>query len=148
MLLPESLQHFPDPTLIVIADFGKCKVYKAENIDFDEIASLEADEPPRPDSESSVAVGPGRRTKNDAETDEGEDRKKYAKEIAGAITDKSDDHGIKEIQLIMPAELLRRVQDVLSKDVLNIITKSLDKDLMKNDLMDAMQRLAKIPKKL
>lgn len=145
MQLPDNLQHFAEPTLILIGDFGKTIIYKAEDININELRTIEADEPARPDSESSVAISKGRRTQTDSGIDDGEDRKKYAKELALELTDLIDDHGIKDIQLIMPTELHNRLLDNLSKDITELITRHLDKNLTKTDLVEALERLHETP---
>ena len=145
MNLPENLQHFPNPTLILIGDFGKTIIYKAQDINIDELRTHEADEPAMPNSEASVAVGAGRMANTDSGIDEGEDRKKYTNNLTQLLTDIVDDHGIKDIQLIMPPELLRRFEQELSKDIQDLISRKLDKDLTKTNLVEALERLHNTP---
>jgi len=145
MLLPENLQNFPNPTLILIGDFGKTLIYKAQDIEIAELRTLEAAEPAHPDSDASVSVGKGRMANTDSKIDEGEDRKQYAKMLAKETTDLVDDHAIKEIQLIMPAELARRLEEELSKDVVDLFTRKLEKNLSKTNLVEALERLHETP---
>jgi protein required for attachment to host cells len=144
MNLPENLQHFHEPTLILIGNFGKTSIYKAQDSEINELNSLEADEPARPNSEASVAVGNGRMTNSDSGIDEGEDRKQYSKQLVQQVTDLIDDHGIKDIQLIMPAELLRRFTEDLSNDIKDIVSRKLDKDLTKSHLIETLERLRQV----
>jgi len=145
MQLPDNLQHFSKPTLVLIGDFGKTKFYLAEEIEINELREVEAPAPAHSDPESSVVVGAGRHAKSDSATDEGEDRKHYSKTLAQTLTDLVDDHDIKEIQIIMPAELLRRLESDLSKDIQNLIIKTIEKDLSKTNLVEALERLHQTP---
>lgn len=148
MMLPENLQHFHEPTLILIGDFGKTIIYKAQDIDIDELRSIKAPEPPQPETDSSVVVGPGVHAKTDTKPDDGEQRKQFSKELSQTITDLVDDHGIKDIQLIMPAELIRRLEEELTKDITDLISRTLDKNLTKINLVEALERLLEIPKQI
>ncbi len=145
MQLPENLQIFSEPSLILIGNFGKTHFYIANEIDCDQINTVEAPETARPDSESSVVINSGRRAQSDAANNEEEDRKQYAKNLARTVTDTGDDHNIKNIQIIMPQELIRRVKNELAGDINNLIIRELDKDLVKTDLKEALTRLAETP---
>jgi len=145
MLLPENLQHFSEPTLILIGDFGKITIYKAQDLEINELHTHESADPARPDSEASVAIGDGRMTNTDSGIDEGEDRNKYSKDLAQLVTDLVNDHDIKDIQLIMPPELLRRFEDELSNNIKDLLTRKLDKDLTKSNLVEALERLHEVP---
>ena len=144
MILPDNLQHFPEPNLILIGDFGKTTIHLAHEIEINNLQTIEGPEPSHQDSDSSVVIGAGRHAKTDTKTDDGELRNKYTKELTQTITDLVDDHGIKEIQLIMPAELIRRLKDELSKDVSELITRTLDKNLTKTDLIEVLERLHEV----
>ncbi|MDF1496456.1 MAG: host attachment protein [Patescibacteria group bacterium] len=141
MLLPENLQNFSEPTLILIGNFGKTNIHLTDEIEINSIATIEAPNPTYEGGDSSVVVGDGRHSKTETGADDGENRKKYTKELTKTITDLVDDHGIKDIQLIMPAELIRRIEEELSNDISELITRKLDKDLTKTDFVEALERL-------
>lgn len=145
MQLPENLQIFTNPSLILIGNFGKTDFYIAHEIDIDHVNTIEAPETARPDSESSVVINAGRRALSDAANNEEEDRKQYAKILARTITDTADDRDVNNIQIIMPQELIRRVKNELSGDMQSLIIRELDKDLVKTDLKETLTRLTEIP---
>ncbi|MBD3281959.1 hypothetical protein GF391_04410 [Candidatus Uhrbacteria bacterium] len=146
MNIPDNLQNFPEPSLILIGDFGKTIIHKAHGINIDELRVVESRDPAFPDSESTVIVSKGIRAHSDAAHNKEEDRKHYAKDIVEALTDFVDDHDIKDIQLIMPTELYNLINQYLSRDVQDLITRHLNKDLTKSDLVEALERLLEIPK--
>jgi protein required for attachment to host cells len=146
MQLPNNLQHFPDTTLILIGNFGETTIYKTQEIIIDELRKIKSALPAHPDTDASKTVGKDRLTNTDSGIDEGEDRKQYTKQLAKEITDLVDDHDIKDIQLIMPSELLRRLEEELSKDITDLITRKLDKDLSKTNLVEALERLHEVTK--
>jgi protein required for attachment to host cells len=145
MQLPEHLQIFSEPSLILIGNFGKTNFYIAHEINIDLITTLEAPEISRPDSESSVVINSGRRALSDSANNEEEDRKQYSKQLARAIIDLSNNHNAQNIQLIMPQELIRRVKNEIPVDVINLIIRELDKDLVKTELKETLERLSEIP---
>ncbi len=145
MQLPENLQIFSEPSLILIGNFGKTNFYLAHEIDIDLKNTVEAPETAHPDSESTVVVNGGRRALSDAANNEEEDRKQYAKQLAQNITDATDDYDVGNIQMIMPQELIRRIKNELSKDTQTLIIRELDKDLVKTDLKESLTRLSETP---
>lgn len=146
MNLPENLQHFSEPTLILIGDFGKTLIYKAQDPNITVIKNVESRDPAYPDSESTVIVSKGIRAHSDAAHNKEEDRKHYAKDIVQSLTHLCDDQGIKDIQCIMPAELFNLINDYLSRDIKDLITRHLDKDLTKADPLEALERLHQVTK--
>ncbi len=146
MILPENLQHFTNPTLILIGNFGQTIIYKAQEININELRAIESRDPAYPDSESTVIVSKGIRAHSDAAHNKEEDRKHYTKNIVDALTDLIDDHGIQDIQCIMPTELYNLINEYLSRDIKNLITRHLDKDLTKADLLETLERLHQVTK--
>ena len=148
MQLPENLQIFSEPSLILIGNFGKTNFYLAHEIDVSLKNTVEAPETAHPDSESTVVVNGGRRALSDAANNEEEDRKQYAKQLAQNIINIMEDQNINNIQMIMPQELIRRIKNELSKDAQTSIIRELDKDLVKTDLKEALSRLSEMPARL
>ncbi|MBU2566987.1 host attachment protein [Patescibacteria group bacterium] len=146
MMIPENLQIFSEPTLIITSDFSKSKIYLAHELEINEIAATDAPPQSRPDSEGAVIGAGGRMMNPDSDIDQGVDRTKFSKDLAGTISKEIAKNNISDLQLIMPSEMLRRIQDDLPNENKDLVSKTIDKDLMKESLIDILERLHQIPK--
>ena len=146
MIIPENLQAFPHPALLIISDFSGAKIYLADQTEINEIANAEAPPPSKPDSEGAI-VGSGSRVMNPSpDVDQGSERNRYSKNLAEKLSDLITEHNIAELQLIMPPEMLRRLQEDLPNKDRELVTKTIDKDLMKEEMINILERLHQIPK--
>ena len=148
MQLPSDLQFFKNPTLIVTDDFEKTILYVTNNQTIEENQIITATKPGHPNSEGSVRISQKRFANSDSGIDEGPDRLAYSKDIAAAIQQSVSAKNISDIYLVMPPELLRRVHEQLSPNTNALVTRELDKTLMKYPLIDVLKRLTKIPKSI
>lgn len=145
MQLPQDLQTFHVPTLIVMADFREARCYLADDQILRALHIINAPDPARPDTEGSVNIGGARYANPDSAVDEGGDRKHYMKECAHKLAEMVQTYQIQDVQLVMPSELLRRIQDEVPADVKDLVSKTLPKSLMKEDLLEVIARLKEIP---
>ncbi|MFA6100185.1 MAG: host attachment protein [Patescibacteria group bacterium] len=145
MIIPEKLQHFVHPTLIVIGDFEHAKFYRAFEDTLDEVAALKAPEPSRPPSQGSVSPGGGRFMNPSADMDEGADRAKFTKQIVNQVETLLKEGDTIHVNLVMPAEICHRIQDELPKNSQDAVTKIIEADLVQASLVDVLERLVETP---
>jgi len=141
MIIPEKLQHFLHPTLIVLGDFEHAKLYRAFGDTVDEVATLKAPEPSRPPSQGSVSPGGGRFMNPSADMDEGADRAQFTKRIVNQIETLLKDGDIIHVNLVMPAEMCHRIQDELPENSQDAVTKLIEADLVQASMVDVLERL-------
>lgn len=143
MILPEKLQHFHHPTLVVIGDFNDVTLYRALNPDIEVISRIKSPKPPITPPEGSVSPGGERFSNPSADIDEGPDRSKYAKQIIDQV-EAILAGDIKYINLVMPAELCRRFKENLQEKHKGLVTKVIEADLANEPLLEIIERLEKI----
>lgn len=145
MIIPEKMQHFVHPTLIVIGDFEHVKLYRAFEGTADEVATIKAPEPSRPPSQGSVSPGGNRFMNPSADMDEGADRAKFTRQIVNQVETLLKDGDIIHVNLVMPAEMCHRIQDELPKNSQDAVTKLIEADLVQSPLVDILERLVETP---
>lgn len=142
MKIPEQLQHFKHPTLIVMGNFNKAAIYSAAGSDMDKLETLVAPRPGKPRREGSLVITGQRFHDPAADQDEGADRFEFVKLISQAI--KTFSGKVKYIDLVMPAEMIRRIKEEMPKAMRTKILKILEKDLMKEKLVEIVKRLEQV----
>ncbi|MDD2786323.1 MAG: hypothetical protein PHS79_05580 [Patescibacteria group bacterium] len=141
MQIPQELQHYEHPTLIVVGDFEHAVIHLAHDKDLTEVATIEAPELHQPDTEGSVTIGGGRTANPSTDVDEGARRVRYTKQIVDKIVELQKSNDIQFINLIMPAEMCRRLQDGLPSNMKTNVTKVLEVNIAKAPMLDVLRRL-------
>lgn len=142
MQLPSQLQHFPKPTLLVLADNVDATFHLLHN---DQLETLEKISEPRErkqDSEGSYAVsGNSRVGSPDSDEDDGPREHKFVEAMKDHIVKLSAAHDIHTIHLIMPPKIEHALSAVLPNTMLEKLGQRLHLDLMYSTPIDAVERL-------
>ena len=141
MQIPQELQHYAQPTLIIVGDFERAVIHLAHDINLDDIATIEAPELHQPDVEGSVTIGGGRTANPSTDVDEGARRVRYTKQIVEKILELFKSKDIKSINFVMPTEMCRRLQDGLPANIKTSIAKILEVNVAKAPMLDILRRL-------
>ncbi len=142
MQLPSQLQHFPKPTLLVLADNVDATFHLLHD---DQLTDLEKISEPRErkqDSEGSYATsGNSRVGSPDSDIDDGPREHKFVGRISDEIVKLSAAHDIHAIHLIMPPKIEHALSAVLPHNQLEKLGQRLHLDLMYSTPLDAVGRL-------
>ncbi|MFA6447725.1 MAG: hypothetical protein WCW31_05780 [Patescibacteria group bacterium] len=142
MKIPNKLQKFDHLTLVIVGDFDKASLYLADDDKIEEIKKLKAPIKKVLTKTGLVKGGGERFYGPSSDVDEGGGRLELAKNICSEI--KSLGSKIKFINLVIPAEMARRIKNEMPKATQTKITKVIEKDLSKKKLVDVIQRLEKL----
>ncbi|MBE7436770.1 MAG: host attachment protein [Anaerolineales bacterium] len=146
MQLPKDLQHFPDPTLIVLTDEQEARIFLAGGDAYQTLDSLALPREFKSDAEGSFVSSDGSRVGGPSSDLHDTPRKEaFAKTVAEAITRYVREGHAVVVHLVSPPEMLHLIQARLPADVKPHIAKTLAKDLMKNDILDVIKRLFTLP---
>lgn len=96
--------------MILIGDHRETRFYLTDNIEISNPFSIEAPLPAHPSQDGTVYIGNGRTANPDAFVDEGVERERYSKELVRSILETIRTNNIQHVCLVLPAEILRRVQ--------------------------------------
>lgn len=142
MKIPNKLQKFDHPTLVIVGDFDKASLYLANDDKIEEIKKLKAPIKKVLTKTGRVKGGGERFYGPSSDVDEGGSRLELAKNIYSEI--KKLGSGIKFINLVIPTEMVRRIKGEMPKATQTKITKVIEKDLSKKKLIDVVKRLEQI----
>lgn len=146
MQLPKDLQHFPDPTLIVLTDEQEARIFLAGGDAYQTLDSLALPREFKSDAEGSFVSSDGSRVGGPSSDLHDTPRKEaFANNVAETITSHVRQHHASSVHMVSPPEMLHRIQAHLPADVKPHITKTLAKNLMKNDILDVIKRLFALP---
>lgn len=141
MQLPQDLQHFPVPTLIVVGNSIGAKFFLAGGDAVQEIDTVSLPRESSSDREGAFNnVDTGR-----SNAPEPKDEEERLHHLIHLFQDKIEalvrHHQAAEVCLIMDAELAHGVKHHLPKDVAPKITRELHHDLAKSSIIDAIRKL-------
>lgn len=142
MQIPQHLQHYAHPTLIVVGDFEHVKIYLAHEDTIEEMESLNAPEPKQPDTEGSVNVGGDRWMSPSTDVDDGTRRGQFAVSVSEYLTEALRGGDADRVFVVMPTEECRRILEELPNDLKDQVTKTLEEDLANELLVEVLERLA------
>ncbi len=146
MQLPESLQHFPEATLIVLTDEQEAKFLLAGGDSLEHLDSISLAREPMSDSEGSFAssegthVGSALSDKHDTPR-----KKKFAAMVAEQIAQLVQNGQAEELRLVCPKEIMNLIEKKLPDESLERIKSRLPKDLMKMSDVEVLERIFEKP---
>lgn len=141
MQLPQELQKFQTPALIVAADSTTAKIFLAGGDSLEQISSVELPRERKQDNEGSFASADGSRVAGPVDEDDAPRLKSFIKQMATAVISLMRMHKLEHLDLIMPAEIERALVDELPSDVDTLIRRKLHKDLMNESPVEMLKRL-------
>ena len=132
MIIPEHLQHYIDPTLVLVGDFEHVIIYRAQGDTIEELITMESPEPKQTDSECPVSQ---------IDLDRGIRREKFSKDLVAELARLLRSEETLKVQIVLPAEMCRRITEDMPNDVANRIHKILKEDLAQEKLIDVLEKL-------
>ncbi len=133
MQIPEALQHFAEPALIVTADHFQARLWIAFEDSMEEIETLELPKTELSDNEGKE-IG-------QEMTDE-ERTRRFISGLADHINQLiRDEEAASSLHLIAPADVINPLKKLLAPEAANIINKELDVNVMKEDAVQILERI-------
>jgi protein required for attachment to host cells len=134
MQIPEGLQHFSKPTLVVTADKFEAKIYLAGGDSIEELEGLAAPMERSSDNEAT-------NYSPESEMKDTERFKHFVKSLAAHFAEISRKHEITQIHLVMPAEVEHALDQELANDVKSLVGRKIHKDLAHQGLVEILKAL-------
>ena len=132
MQLPEHLQHFPQQSLLVVADHVVARLFIAGGDSLEELDGLAEPRDVPTDNEGKMF---------NSDVHDEPRLKRFCKNIALDIQKLVVSHDVSNIHLVMPAELAHLVTADLSQEVQRKLGRGIHLDLMKEDPLKIVERL-------
>lgn len=134
MQIPEALQHFPEPALIVTADHFKANLWLAFEDSLEEIESFEIPKTQLSDNEGKE-IG--------QELSDEERLKRFTSVLAERVNQLiRDEEAAMNLHILAPADVTSHLKKHLAPEAANILGKELDANVMKEDETHILERLA------
>jgi len=141
MQLPQDLQKFTLPTLIVAADSTTAKIFLAGGDSLEQISGVELPREGKQDNEGSFASSDGSRVAGPVDENDAPRLKSFIKQMATAVISLMRMHKLEQLDLVMPAEIEHALVDELPSDVDTLIRRKLHKDLMNEAPVEMVKHL-------
>ena len=145
MQLPQKLQHFPVPTLIVLADHVHAQFWLAHREELNQQETFSLPRERKTDHETSF-VNTDHGGGNGPELLDDDRQQHFIRLVADHLASLIFKNHIQAICLVMKAELAHALKKKLSQDKIAMIKKELHADLMKDDILDVIRRIFADPK--
>jgi hypothetical protein len=144
MHIPESLQHFAEPSLIVVSDHYHAKLLLAFEDSIEEVDQIDMPATKDTDHEGSfVNTDSGGVSGPENEHDEPNRLKHFVRAVAARINSLiRDEEAAMNIHLIAPADVAHAIKNELAPEAANILGKEIHADVMKEDELHLLERLA------
>lgn len=134
MTIPESLQHYAEPSLIVVADHYHARLLLAFEDSVEEVDIIEL---PRTELSDNEGKEIGQERSDDSRLN------RFVKMVAESVnTLIRDEEAAMNLHLIAPADVLNPLKKELAPEASNIIGKELALDVAKEDELSILKRLA------
>ncbi len=139
MQLPAELQHFSHPTLLVAADRVHANLFLITDGVIGPVDMLEHEPERKSDDETSfvnvdTGVGSGPEPSDDARFSA------YVRELAKMVQHNLHEQNIRDLRLVMEAELAHRLKKELGGDT-SAVTKEAHVNAMKEELEEIVKRV-------
>lgn len=133
MQIPESLQHFPEPALIVTADHVQVRLWLTFEDSMDEVETLEMPTESKSDDEGAI-IG------NEPLDDERLHH--FVRAIAERINQLiRDEEAATTVHLIVPQDMMALLKKELAPEVASKLAKELPVDVMNEDEVKILERI-------
>jgi len=144
MQLPHDLQKFPQETLIIAADSVMAKFFLAGGDSLEQIYAVEVPREKKQDNEGSFVSSDGSRVAGPVEEKDAPRFKTFVKQIATKTGELVRKHGMRQIDLVMPAEVAHSLVNELANDSKSLVGRTLHKDLMFEQPVEMVRHLLKV----
>lgn len=142
MQLPSHLQHFPKPTLLVLADNIDAICYLLLEDKLTTLKKISEPRERRQDHEGSYATsGNSRIGSPDSDIDDGPREHTFVEKMKDEIVKLSAEYNVHAIHLIMPPKIEHALSAVIPNNLLEKLGQRLHLDLMYSTPLDAVERL-------
>jgi len=143
MQLPQDLQpHVAHATLFVVSDHVTAKLFLAGGDMIEEVEGISEPRDVPTDTHDSISSSDGIRTSNTHGEINDEPRLgHFVKRLAEHIESLVQEHGIVNIHLVMPADVLHPLKAHLSHPVLEKVRTETPEILMKESILGLLQRI-------
>lgn len=146
MKLPTILQHFPEPTLLVLTDEQEAKFLLAGGDSLEHLDSIALPRERVGDKEGMTKTPGGYISGHDlSDTHDTPRKKKFADEVADRIRSLIRQGHATSIRLISPPEMLHLIDERLPHDLQDRVLSRLPKDLMKMSDVEVLTRIFEKP---
>ncbi len=132
MKLPEHLQHFPQQSLLVVADHVVARLFIAGGDSLEELDGLAEPRDIPSDNEGKMFM---------SDVHDEPRLKQFCKKLALEIQKLVISHDVSNIHLVMPADVFNFVNEDLSQETKRKLGRGLTLDLMKEDPLKIVERL-------
>ena len=133
MQIPESLQHFPEPSLIVVSDHMHAKLFLAFEDDIEEVETVEL---PRTELSDNEGKEIGQERSDD------ERLHHFVKMVAQAVNVMiRDEEAAMHLHMIAPADVAHAIKHELAPEAASKLGKEIHADVMKEDEEKLLERL-------
>ncbi len=134
MNIPEALQHFPEPALIVVCDHEQVRFLLAFEDSLEEVESLEMPKDALSDNEGKE-IG--------QELSDEERMHRFARVIGMRASQFiRDEDAATTLHLIAPPDIAHLIKKELAPEAANILAKEIHANVMKEDEVQLLERLA------
>ncbi|HVM90285.1 MAG TPA: host attachment protein [Verrucomicrobiae bacterium] len=143
MTIPESLQHFSEPALIVVADHFHAKFLLAFEDSIEEIDRIELPASKDTDNEGQfVNTDSGGVSGPEREHDEMNRLAHFVRQIAGRVnTLIRDEEAAMNLHLLAPTEVANGIKKELAPEASRILGKDVHADVMQESEIKILERL-------
>lgn len=133
MIIPEALQHFPEPALIVTADHVHARLWLAFEDSMEEVESFEM---PRTELSDNEGKEIGQEISDETRLH------KFARMIAERVTHLvRDEQAATTVHLIVPPDMATLIKKDLAPEAMNAIGKELHVNVMNEDESAILERI-------
>jgi hypothetical protein len=142
MKLPEHLQHFPKPTLVIASDSVSAKFFLLGGDSLEELDGVTVPRERRQDDEGSFSSDGNARTGDpNADMSDAPRMHEFIHQLIEHTGELVAKHSITHIHLVMPAEVEHQFASHLSNDDRGLVGQTLHLDLMKSSPIEIVERL-------
>jgi len=133
MTIPESLQHFAEPALIVVSDHMHAKLLLAFEDDIEEVDMIEL---PRTELSDNEGKEIGQERSDDDRLHH------FVKMVAERVNVMiRDEEAAMHLHIIAPAEVAHAIKKDLAPEATRVLGKEVHADVMKEDFEKLLERL-------
>jgi hypothetical protein len=142
MQIPKSLQHFPEPALIVTTDHVYARLWLAFEDSMEELEVLEMPQEEKSDHEGEF-YNPDTGGVHATEPHTNDERlHKFIRVLAEHVSHLiRDDEAATSVHLIAPEDMMAALKKELAPEAANIVAKELPINVMKEDEVHILERI-------
>ncbi len=141
MTLPQDLQYFIHPTLVVLGDHVQARLWLASNPTLTVVDGFSERPEFKSDREGSFVNTDHGSVSAPEPKGEQERLRHLLKDMAEHIETQARKHEVQHIHLVMKKDLMNELERHMGNEIRSKINRRLDEDLMKDDILDVLRRM-------